>query len=92
MASEQFTTYECVLEGSLRKLVTRNSWSDRIDVEDETVDSVIRVFERGDYTNLDLPIERRHCRERMEDSETHVLIVGNDACLSVQNDVRWRFV
>ena len=32
------------MEGSLRKLVTRNSWSDRIDVEDETVDSVIRVF------------------------------------------------
>ena len=38
------------MEGSLRKLVTRNSWSDRIDVEDETVDSVIRQETRREIS------------------------------------------
>ena len=75
------------MEGSLRKLVTRNSWSDRIDVEDETVDSVIWVLGKGEWTTRSgVFVETPCCRERMGGSGNHGIIVENSGCVQVQND------
>ena len=77
------------MEGSLRKLVTRNSWSDRIDVEDETVDSIIRCLIGENRCGVYFGKERR-ALDKMNGGLGELPLHLEEHCFyHVQNDNEW---